>query len=266
MISHARSFLAQSFTGGEGFLSSVDISTGAILFLIVAVLVLAFLVFRSERHMRKLSAPVYDAIISQAQDRAQKIVDDATESARAIQADAEKNATAYLTDQQSRAEDVNRQYTQQLQAAAEEAQHAITDYRKTATDATDAVVEHLREKISSSVDHATKYIEKAVDQVDASLVEQTNSLSDSLDSVKEGYIKELRSVLSEELSKANSAIDAYRSERMNMVDHEIGSLVEKTTQLTLQRTLTTDEHTELVQEALEEARRQGVFTGGQSDS
>ncbi len=62
-----------------------------------------------------------------------------------------------------------------------------------------------------------------------------------------------------EIGNARAMIDSYRQKRLEIVDENIVAILEKTLNITLAKKLTLAEQTELVYEALEEAKKGSLF-------
>ncbi len=240
-------------------ISSPDLANVLTALLVAAVLVLTYLLVRGERRFRRLSAPVYDQIVTQAEKRAKEIVQEATEEARQLKTETERQTGEYLNQRRSQIQDLEQQYEQRLEELAGNMETALSRVAEELSGST-------REKLEQVVAKTGEQMEQTATEVGEKLQQRAESLAGSLDSVRDSYIQELRSALSEEVSRANQAVDAYREERLRLVDQEIAGLVERTTQLTLQKKLTSEEHAELVRGALEEARQEGVFGSAETEA
>lgn len=227
--------------------------------LVIALGILIYIVVRLSKRFRQLTSPVYDQIVSKAEQEAKEIRRNANEEAQALIDDAQKKANEYVTQRKEKTDQVEQEFRDQLQKMADKAEQALDNYNSEFAKTTSEILDNVEQKIHDKSDAMANDMEGLVGNVREDLGQHTSSLKDSLTDVKDEHVKQVREMLQEELEKANKAVDEYRAERMQLIDHEMATLVEKTTQLTLQRTLSADDHADIVKAALEDAKEEGVF-------
>ena len=130
---------------------------------------------------------------------------------------------------------------------------------------------HVASDFSKQAHAAQKELEGEVAEMKKTLGEETKRMKDTFESmdvkVREDYqdlVKETRKKMEEELDNevqsARDAVKAYRVERISLLNKEIVGLVEDTARLALRRSLSLDQHRDIIMAALEEAKQQGLFT------
>jgi hypothetical protein len=88
----------------------------------------------------------------------------------------------------------------------------------------------------------------------------SKQLSNTFTTLEANAKEQIRSNVEKELIAVKKVVETYRQERYALIDNEIISLIEKTTELALLKKLELNEHTELLYRALEEAKSKNSFS------
>ena len=243
--------------------------------------------------MHKLTYPVYDYIIKEAQHKAQEITYDAMKHSRDLLVDAELEGIKVIAKEKIDSRKIEEEYEQQLSTLTEQTKKLLEEYTRKATGELQNITKTLEQSIRNNLQNVEKTGSHATEELQSLTKTLEKTIHDNLKRVEEAGTEgvkrseELTEQILEELSKRLShafenlegsvkdkiqeniekefdsvreIIDMYKKKRMDMVDNEIIALIEQTTALALQKKLTFREHTELLFAALEEAKSQNIFS------
>jgi DNA anti-recombination protein RmuC len=220
--------------------------------LLFIVLLLVILILKN-RQVHDLTYPVYDYIVKGAHKKAHEITYDAMKRSREMLTDAELEGVKVVAKGKLEAKHIEEEYEQKMDELLAQTESMLAEYSKR----TDAELKRLAEALE-------KRIAAGIQKNETLLQEETDKLSKQLSSTfstLEANAKEqIRSNVEKEFIGVKKVVEAYRQERFALIDNELLSLLEGTTQLALQRSLTLSDHTELLYKALEEAKANNTFS------
>lgn len=203
--------------------------------------------------MRDMTYPVYDFIVKGAQKKANQITYDAMKESRKLLTDAELAGVKVVAKGKLESKHIEKDYEENLHALTEETSAMLTKYS-----------EHMDHELSRLTGSLEKRMSASIQKNESFLQEETGRLSKQLASTfgtLEANAKEqIRSNVEAEFIGVKKVIETYRQERFALIDNQLLSLIENTTSVALQKTLTLAEHTELLYRALEEAKSKGTFS------
>ena len=262
-------------------------------FLLTVAIFLLIMLLRSSDKVHKLTYPVYDYIIKEAQHKAQEITYDAMKHSRDLLVDAELEGIKVIAKEKIDSRKIEEEYEQQLSTLTEQTKKLLEEYTRKATGELQNITKTLEQSIRNNLQNVEKTGSHATEELQSLTKTLEKTIHDNLKRVEEAGTEgvkrseELTEQILEELSKRLShafenlegsvkdkiqeniekefdsvreIIDMYKKKRMDMVDNEIIALIEQTTALALQKKLTFREHTELLFAALEEAKSQNIFS------
>ncbi len=267
--------------------------------LVVLVIILIVLEIKHSGKIQKLSYPLYDYTVKKAQKKAQRIIWDATKQAREIIVAAELRSIKETAKKNVEAKNLEETYHQQLDSLAKELRERFKQYAREAGESYKAISSTTEEEMQKSKEafdkeaedaigrftHALSAFEKGAreteeryktlsqsieesvsEQADKSTaiiaehVETTSKeLAQAFADLKKGAGERIDRHLDEGFEEARKVIDEYRKKRIALIDNQIVSLVEHTAAIALQKELTVSDHADLVYQALEEAKKEGIF-------
>lgn len=238
-------------------LDSLLTETGSLTLLIVVLLflvvVLLLFLVMNNRRMSNMTYPVYDFVVKDAQKKANQITHDAMKESRKILTEAELAGIKTVAKSKVESKHVEADYEEQLDALTQETQTMLTKYG-----------EHMDAELARLTDALEKRIAVGIQKNENFLQEETDKLSKQLASTfgtLEANAKEqIRSNVEAEFIGVKKVIETYRQERFALIDNELLSLIENTTQVALQKSLNLADHTDLLYKALEEAKSKGSFS------
>ncbi|HQU08243.1 MAG: hypothetical protein B7X04_04075 [Parcubacteria group bacterium 21-54-25] len=248
--------------------SPLGIALLAVLVLLtIGLFALMVAVLRMNTRLQYLTHPVYDEIVKEANEKAERILAEAERQGRAIQAVAEEEASKLLNDRTQESEQLRSAYQKQLEdlgtrgAAALAAQNDATSAQTKRI--ADAAAEHLtaleaafrneRERLASALDAATKQLTQSFTELETAAHGEQQTFAQTTRA-------RLLDAVEKEIAAATEAVTAYRQSRIELVERDIVRLVTETTRIALGTTLSLDEHRDLVLQALANAKQAGVFT------
>ena len=109
-----------------------------------------------------------------------------------------------------------------------------------------------------------KRIAAGITKNESLLQEETTKLSTQLSetfgTLEANAKEQIRSNVEKEFISVKKVIETYRQERFALVDNQILSLLENVTNVALQKSLTLQDHSDLIYKALDEAKSKDIFS------
>jgi len=267
--------------------------------LIVLVAVLIFIEIRNSGRMNKAVYPLYDYTIKKAQKKAQKIIYDATRQAREMLVAAELASIKETSGKKIETRNLEETYRQNLDMLAKETRHLLAKYAheadsvyknlsqelvrqvgeskemivsesdKTAGNIANSL-KSIEEKARSAEeeysglaarleDDLNQHMENGKEQLSHSIESVVRNFSKTLEETKETNAQKIDAYLNSEFENAKEEIANYKEARMKMLDKQLVSLIERVAEISLHKKLSLKEHGELAYQALEEAKKEGIF-------
>lgn len=245
--------------------------------LVIGLIVLLVLQVITSMRVQRLTYPLYEYAQSKAQAEVDRILNDAREQAHKIIAEAQSNAVSLIEKQRSDIETHSHDYQKALETLAQSAQHALSENAEKAraegTDLTQALAREIAaqgEGIKTSMARIEKdlggFFESTsaqAQEVKRALEAQSKQAAIDLTRVFDEIAADGRKRIDEQIDafskQAEAEVGAYRDSRKKVVDAHMADLVVEATKLVLQKALSPEEHAQLVERALKEARSAGIF-------
>ena len=233
---------------------------------VFALLVLFVVVLQLGSRIRYLTYPVYDQIIKEAQKKANQLLDEAGEQARAIRTKAEMDASKLLVERKKENESLEQTYAQQIKDVAASSKELLEKQTAEMKRVSGETLESLRGYVAS----ADAILKEEMGGVQGTLQEERerikNGFSEMMRHMEDEHKKlleenkqQVSQVLTQEIEAARTAIADYKKERLTAIDQGIVRLVEETTRIALGKTLTLEEHANIIEASLKEAKEEGIF-------
>lgn len=254
------SFLSYTF-------SSIPASFGLSVFGIIVIgLLIANLVILLRSRGGGSAAPGHDQLIENAEREASQILEDARMQRRSMRAQVEEETEKAFASRREGDEEFQKEQVKHLEELTAHAQSLLS---KQTTN-----ISHLSEEMAGNFKKQAVAMEEALadeaEIIKKALQEETEHIRGTFADVGkdlhndyQALIAETKRKLTEELETeiqaARDAVIAYRNERLALLNREIVALVEDTARIALGKTLSFNEHRDIIMNALEEARREGVF-------
>lgn len=238
---------------------------------VLMVLVLAGAIIQFGTRLRHLATPIFDKIVKEAEEKAERILAQAREEGSTIRASAHTDAQKIFADRKAEDE----------QFRVEQVKHIeeLTTHAKDLLNKQTSTISHLSEEIAIEFKKQAVAAQKILTDESAiirqSITDESNRMKLALATVAEGIhndykglMNETKRRLEEELAKeiesAREAVVAYRQQRLALLNKEIVGLVEDTTRIALSKSLSLGEHRDAILSALAEAKQEGVFGASSS--
>ncbi|HEY4502339.1 MAG TPA: hypothetical protein VJH21_00715 [Candidatus Paceibacterota bacterium] len=258
--------ILNTFLNANFSFSSMQILFFVLVLVFIGLLLLAGGVLHLGSRLRYLTYPVYDLIIKEAQQKADRIIEDAEEQSRAIRARAQMEGGKILVDRKKEDELFREKHEQQIIDITTHAKEVLTKQTETIHNLSESVAMEFKQYAESAGVLINKELE-VVKRSIADEIQRTNkALADMEGKTKSEYeslIKETKKQISEELAKeiktVRDAVATYRQERFALLDQEITGLVEETARIVLNKTISLKDQEDIVLNALEEAKKGGIF-------
>lgn len=267
-----------------------------VLVLLVAVL---FMLIKQQSRLRQLAYPVYEQTVKKAQQTANEIIAQAQKEARSLRVEGELKGIKAVARDKTQAQDVLEDYERELDELMEHTKTYVSERGEAVADQYEQLIAQMRDELKQQTQSVESEINQAGQRLtDAlgALEQQANDaqgqytqLTENLSSSakqniqeSEAYMKRkldelmeelresmkkveaesretIRQRLEEQFDEAQRRIDTYRQARMRVIDKHIVEIVEEAAAIALQKSISVSEHADLVRNALEEARQEGVF-------
>lgn len=256
---------------------STEVLAGILVGLMVLVVGLIGLQIWSSLQIRRMSKTAYQEDVIEAQDEAAEIISEAraeaesvlaaanTEGARAM-ADAGKKAQATNEQYQAELRKLIDRYHQELDATIKHGEESFASLSRAAADSFnrrqdalntqfDDVLEDLS-KVAGTLNNQTSTTMTALETaIDATMKKLELMLHQGEEVVRQRVEKHLDSLL----DRAEADVEEYKRARVTLLDSHIERLIEDIAVRVLHKKLDLEEHAELAQKALEDAKQHNVL-------
>ncbi len=245
--------------------------------LVIGLVVLLVLQVLTGLRVQRLTYPIYEYAQSKSQSDADHIISQAREMARKMIADAEMAASTLLDKQRVDIDAHTNAYREALDTLVVNARLSIEEGSEKVRTGQMEVAGQFSSAISgqsATIKASLEQIQEDLKNLSKSIEAQTNTISKTIEEAHhgaaEGFSRTLEGVSSESkrridervemlLKILESDIEAYRNSRKRLVDEHMVDLIAETSKVVLRKALTSDDHTELVEDALKEARSAGML-------
>lgn len=249
---------------------SVPLTSVLVAVLVIVLLVLAGLivfVLQLGTRLKYLTAPVYDHIVKEAEEKAEAILTEAREKSRSIRATAQEVAEKESAERALEDEAFRKEQEKRLETITDHAAQLLTKQSESVSRLSASLEESLRSEALAAQKKATDAgtaLSETLAREASAFSEMVAALRPKLDATYAELAKNMQETVASELAKdvveARKAVAAYRTKRLGALQEEIVSLVEEAARLALGKTLSLNEHRDIVLASLEEARKEGVFS------
>lgn len=230
------------------YLSPVGVLLVAIVLLVVLVGALLIVQLRNNARLHDLTYPVYDYTVKEAEKRGNQILAEAQEKGRAVITAAEVEAAKVVGDRERDGEKLIAAYEKRLAELMHMHETTLKGYVGSAEHAFGALAQTLKQEAENS--------RLAVEREMQVFSADTKSTREALETETKKLIGEH---LEKEFNAVKEGLQSYRQERMKLIERDIVAVIEQAVAITLRKQLPLKEHSDLVYEALEEAKAGGVF-------
>ncbi len=232
---------------------SVAEVVGIFIFLILTIIVLLVVLIVNNRRMQNITYPVYDYILKGAHDKARKITYEARKDARKLLAEAELEGVKVIAKEKLESKNIEKDYEEKLQTLTKETELLLAQYGKSMDGQLKRLVEGVEKRVASGIAKNEAFLQDETNKL-------SKQLSNTFTTLEANAKEQIRSNVEKEFIAVKKVVETYRQERFALIDNEIISLIENTTALALQKTLTLNEHTDLIYRALDEAKSKNTFS------
>ena len=227
---------------------SAPLSVVVLTTLVFLILVLTVIVIQFGTRLRYLATPLFDRIVKEAQEKAERILADAREQGSVIRAHAQTEAEKIFTDRKVEDEKFR----------IEQAAHLKE------------ITSHTKDLLIKQVQTAEKALQDEAQNIRQTFIREDERMKQTFTDIGtraqheyQVLMEEIKKRTLEELTKeielARQAVTVYKQERFSMLNKEIVRLVEDTARIALHKSLSLDDHRGIILDALAKAKREGVF-------
>ena len=184
--------------------------------------------------------------------KSEKVLTDAHQQSKSVILQATEKANKILLDANYSHEQIMQEFDKTLKEivsrTTKEFETTGYDFVKLYQNSLEEIKKSHIEEIKSTIESVKKTTETELEDFSTIMKKETIEAQD--------YIGKN---ITEQFEKTNKEIRDYKTEQLQKVDASIGSLIQKIAQSVLGRLISPSEHQHLVLEALEEAKKEGVF-------
>lgn len=218
---------------------------------IILLFCLGYLIIdRQRRRYERLSEDELKVVEAEA--KANSIIHQGVKTAQKMIVRAELEGISLLSKLKLERNKIEAWQQEQIRALLEEMRQGSQNQTQTAAEAYQNYLISLEKRLEEDLAAKQKLMGDKVD-------EMFTHTQDLLDSFVDNLQKQTEVQIDKEIGRARRLIDEYRQKRLEIVDENIVGILERTLNITLGKKLSLTEQTELVYEALEEAKKENIF-------
>ena len=207
----------------------------------------------NNRRIQNVTYPVYDYIVKGAHDKARKITYEARKDARKLLTEAELEGVKVIAKEKLESKHIEEDYEKKLASLQKETEALLAQYGKNMDAQLKRLVEGVEKRVAAGISKNETFLQEETNKL-------SKQLSNTFTTLEANAKEQIRSNVEKELIAVKKVVETYRQERYALIDSEIVALIEKTTELALQKKLSLNDHTELLYRALEEAKSKNTFS------
>lgn len=260
----------------DNFLST-EVMAGILVGLVVLIIGLIVLQIWSSLQIRRMSKTAYQDdvevarsqaknIIAEAQMEAQGVLSEANEAGAQAMVEASRAARKTNESYQAELQNIIDRYNQELDATIKRGDKSFADLAKAAADSFNRRQEELNgqfddvlESLSTVASTLNSQTIGTMSELEKSIEQATKTLEVML---KQGEVvvkQRVEEHLNKLLDRAEADVEEYRKARLTLLDSHIERLIEDIAVRVLHKKLSLDEHGELAQQALSDAKEHNVL-------
>lgn len=220
-------------------------------FLVIISLSIKLLKTRRQLHRHTLT-PNQELQVEEAQKRANQIIHKAIKRAQQLLVKSELEGLNFLAQQKIESRKIEAEHRRNISSLLEEMSYKLTT-------GTEEAEKTYKKFLADLEEHLAVDLKRKQATLDGRIDTFFNETTVLLNSFVTELQKQTQVQIDKEIGNARNIIVEYRRQRLEIVDENVVSILEKTLNITLGKKLTLAEQTELVYEALEEAKKGNLF-------
>lgn len=190
--------------------------------------------------------------ILEAEHKSNTIIHRAVKNAHKLLVKAELEGIAFIAKQKLENRKVEADHQSQLRVLLREIKEKLDLRTLEAEKSYTHYLKSMEANLATDLEQKQKTLEHKIDGF-------FNRAQNLLDSFVQQLQGQTQTQLDKEIQSAKKIIEDYRQQRIDVIDENIVAILEKTLNITLGKKLTLGEQTQLVYEALEEAKKENFF-------
>lgn len=234
---------------GELLTNALTLLDGLAVVILLFCLVYLF-VIKQRRRYERLSED--EVRVVEAEAKASSIIHQGVKTAQKMIVRAELEGISLLSKLKLQSNKIENDQREQVRLLFEEMKAKSQTQTQRASDSYENYLGNLQKSLEADLNRKQQNMEVKVDQ----LFDHTQSLLTSFVANLESRTK---TQVDEQIGQARTVIDQYRQKRLEIVDENIVGILEKTLSITLGKKLSLSDQTQLIYEALEEAKKENIF-------
>lgn len=230
----------------------INLLAGINIFALLAVITgIAYLIVRSQKpRYRNVSEP--DIIMVEAEMKASGIIHHAVKQAQRMIVRAELEGISLISKLKLQVGKIEDEQQKQMRAVMVDMKNRMDARSTEAEKSYQTYLGGLEGQLEKDLSQKQEVMKVKIDQ----MFNQTQGM---LNTFVVELQKQTEVQIDKEIGHAKGIIDEYRAKRLEIVDENIVAILERTLNITLGKKLTLADQTQLVYEALEEAKKENVF-------
>ncbi len=240
---------------------------GVLILILLALVVLVFVIVQFGIRFRQLAVPEYYRITDEAEHKAEQILKEAQEHSNAIKSRAEDISEKLAMDFQKYDEIIREEHKKHIEDSTLQAKELLSKHTDTLTQLLESVAIDFKSRtanIQTSLEKEERMFESIMNEEGVELKKMFADMGERTEgeynAIIEGTKKTMSEYIENDIQKTRKALEVYRTQRLEALNSSIVSLVEDTARIALNKTLTLEEHKDLVMNSLKEAKQMGIFS------
>ncbi|MEK7611422.1 MAG: hypothetical protein AAB486_03580 [Patescibacteria group bacterium] len=234
----------------EAFIILFSAGNGLFFLVIIA---LSIKLLKTRRQLRRHTlTPNQELQVEESHRRADQIIHKAIKRAQQLLVKSELEGLNFLAQQKIESRKIEAEHRRNISSLLEEMSYKLTTGTEEAEKTYKKFLADLEEHLAADLSRKQTVLDGKIDTFFNETTVLLNSFVTELQ-------KQTQVQIDKEIGNARNIIGEYRRQRLEIVDENVVSILEKTLNITLGKKLTLAEQTELVYEALEEAKKGNLF-------
>lgn len=213
------------------------------------IVIFLFLSFQASRQQKDVEQ---DKALDEARKKAEGIIQSAIKESQQIVKKAQSTGQTILAQEKEESDEITDEYQKELEKLSKEMVSKLESSEKLA----ETQFQDYLKGLESTIEAAAKKSEEAFNQRSATFFDKT---SEAVGQAVAEINTKVKEEVTTEMKKMKDVVEEYQRKRMAVVDDNLIDIIEKTAAAALNKSLSMEEHVELIYKSLDEAKKKNFF-------